>query len=285
MLIERIINKIHRIIKRYYTVKEPVFIPVYKGELLKERTILITGGGSGIGFCIAEMCIANGANVILVGRNEQKLEHACNELKSKDKACSVSYEICDVSNKESIEALIDSIIERDGITIDTLINNAGISTTETFGITTFESLSSLMDTNLKGVYYLTQCFSNYLIDRNIKGNVLNVASSSSSRPANNPYGVSKWGMLGFTKGIAKQLIKYGIVVNSVAPGPTAAGMMKKSANGDLTRNSSPAGRYVTAEEIANMVIYLISDMGRMIVGETIFVTGGMGTLTFDDVNY
>lgn len=284
MLIDRIRNKIHRAIRKYYTQKEPVYVPTLISKSLEGRCILITGGGSGIGYIIAETCIKNGAKVIIAGRNEQKLIAAFNKLNLVADN-SVTYELCDLADKVSIESMIESIKSRKGCIVDTLINNAGISTADVFGNTDFSSLSSIIDTNLKGVYYLTQCFANYMIENNIKGNILNVASSSSCRPANSPYALSKWGILGFTKGTAKQLIKHGIVVNSVAPGPTAAGMMEKSSHGDLSRASSPAGRYVTAEEVANLAVYLISDFGRMIVGETVYITGGMGTLTFDDVKY
>lgn len=128
-------------------------------------------------------------------------------------------------------------------------------------------------------------FAKYFIANKIAGNILNVCSSSSNRPAISPYTVSKWGEKGFTKGFAKKLIKDNIVVNAVAPGPTASGMLLESSGGDLTHLSSPAGRYVTAEEIANLALFLISDMGRMIVGETVFMTGGCGTLTFEDMIY
>ena len=96
--------------------------------------------------------------------------------------------------------------------------------------------------------------------------------------------VSKWGEVGLTQGLAKKLIPYGITVNGIAPGPTATGMLQQK-NGYLDLPTSPAGRYTTAEEIANLAVFLVSDMGRMIVGETIFITGGCATLTKDDIAY
>ena len=112
-----------------------------------------------------------------------------------------------------------------------------------------------------------------------------IASSSSLRPAISAYELSKWGIRGLTMGLAKKYIKKGIVVNGIAPGPTATSMLNKDEKGNLTRSNSPIGRYILPEEIANAAVFLVSDMGRTIVGDIIYMTGGAGIITFDDVNY
>ena len=152
--------------------------------------------------------------------------------------------------------------------IDTLINNAGVSQGKQFGNTSKNALDVVFDTNVKGIYLFSQEFAKYLIQKGIKGNIHNVCSSSSNRPAASPYSISKWAEAGLTKGMAKSLIKNDIVVNAVAPGPTASGMMMKASDGDLSRKTSPTGRFVTAEEIANLSVFLISQASRMVVGET-----------------
>ena len=96
--------------------------------------------------------------------------------------------------------------------------------------------------------------------------------------------LSKWGMRGFTLGLAKKLIKHGIVVNGIAPGPTATPMLMNMDDINLQHGRIPAGRYATAEEIANLAVFLVSGMGRMIVGDVIGITGGAAITTFDDVN-
>lgn len=88
-----------------------------------------------------------------------------------------------------------------------------------------------------------------------------------------------------TSGLAKSLAPYGITVNGVAPGPTATPMLLKEDIHNISHPTLPAGRYVLPEEIANMALFLVSDMGRMVVGDIVYMTGGAGTLTFDDMNY
>ena len=91
--------------------------------------------------------------------------------------------------------------------------------------------------------------------------------------------------MGLTEGLAKKLIPYDIVVNGIGPGPTPTPMIKMDPNGDYTKPNSPAGRFIIPEEVSNIAVFLLSNMGRMIVGDTIFVTGGVGTLTKDDMKY
>ena len=123
-------------------------------------------------------------------------------------------------------------------------------------------------------------------EKNIKGNILNILSSSSLRPAVNPYTVSKWGLRGLTIGMAKRFINDGIVVNGIAPGPTATPMLiSDNKDEDLSLESSPVGRYILPEEIANLAVFMVSDMGRMIIGDIVYMTGGAGTVTVDDIKY
>ena len=96
--------------------------------------------------------------------------------------------------------------------------------------------------------------------------------------------VSKWGVTGLTEGMAKKLIKYGIVVNGIAPGPVATEMLGLDGL-NLDYDNAPAGRYSDPVEIANLAVFMISGMGRMIVGDTVYVSGGCGNLTFDDIEY
>lgn len=85
--------------------------------------------------------------------------------------------------------------------------------------------------------------------------------------------------------MAKFLIPYGIVVNGVAPGPTATPLMNKDENSSIEHPSNPAGRYALPEEIANMAVFLTSNMGRTIIGDIVYMTGGAGIITLDDSKY
>ena len=120
-----------------------------------------------------------------------------------------------------------------------------------------------------------------MIDNKIKGNILNVSSSSAVRPALTSYQLAKWGIRAFTKGLAKELSPRDIVVNSIAPGPTATDMLLDGGD-NINRPSSPNGRYSTPEEIASLCVVLVSKLARVVDGDTIFATGGAGILTYDD---
>ncbi|MFR8619933.1 MAG: SDR family oxidoreductase, partial [Romboutsia timonensis] len=116
-------------------------------------------------------------------------------------------------------------------------------------------------------------------------NILIINSSSSLRPAITPYIVSKWGERSLTLGMAKKALQYGITVNGLAPGSTLTPMLEKGNKTDLSLDYSPIKRYIAPEEIGNMATFLVSDMGKTIIGDTIYMTGGAGVITYDDMQY
>lgn len=142
----------------------------------------------------------------------------------------------------------------------------------------------ILDTNLKGAFFLSQLVGKYMKENHIKGNILNIASSSSLRPAVSAYTLSKWGLRGLTLGLGKALAPYGITVNGLAPGPTATPMLMKDTT-NITNENIPLGRFVMPEEIANMAVFLVSEMGRSVIGDIVYMTGGAGVVTYEDMNY
>lgn len=286
MAIKSIITKI---LKQIFA-KRPVYttaniVTMSSNELLKGRFALITGGSSGIGYAIAELFLKSGASVCITGRNQEKIDDACNKLKLIDLAYKehVYGMVLDSRNVSSYASAIDCILKLEG-KIDILVNNAGVLGGHISNATE-EEYDNVLDTNLKGTFFLSQMIGKYMKEHHIKGNILNIASSSSIRPAASAYTISKWGIRGLTLGLAKSLLPYGITVNGVAPGPTATPMLIKEDRHNITHNNLPVGRYVMPEEIANMALFLVSDMGRMIVGDIVYMTGGAGLLTFDDMKY
>lgn len=284
---------IKNLIKRFFRLvfsKRPVYmtaniVTLAPNELLKNRFALITGGTSGIGFAIAKLFLNSGASVCITGRSQERIDDACNKLKlsvpeSKDHIYGIVLDNQEVS---AFPSTIDRIIGMEG-KIDILVNNAGILGGN-ISESTEKEYDTVLDTNLKGTFFLSRIIGKYMISNQIRGNILNIASSSSLRPANSAYTISKWGIRGLTSGLAKSLAHYGITVNGVAPGPTATPMLLKEDIHNISHPTLPAGRYVLPEEIANMALFLVSDMGRMVVGDIVYMTGGAGTLTFDDMNY
>lgn len=259
-------------------------ITIAPNEILSGRCAFITGGTSGIGFAIAEAFIKAGATVIITGRTQKRIDEAINRLpKGKAFGCSLDN-TCINSFNEKFSEVLDTLKVAGISQIDILVNNAGING-KGMPYAIENEYDKILDTNLKGVFFLSQMFGKYFVENCIKGNILNIASASSLRPADSAYSVSKWGIRGLTLGLAKSLGKNGITVNGIAPGPTATPMMLKGDNTNMHLDRIPLGRYITPEEISNMAVILVSDMSRSIMGDLIYMTGGAGNLTFDDVNY
>ena len=278
----RIVRKGFREILRYSPIKKSIPTPIFQGELLKNRVALITGGTSGIGYAIANDFIKNGACVIITGRNISKINNTIKKLREENNCSEIYGFELDNSKIDKMEDIFNSIISKIGKKkIDILVNNAGIINKTSFWNATEEDFDNVININLKGTYFLTKIIAKYMVDNKIEGNILNISSSSSVRPALTSYHLAKWGIRAFTKGLAKELSPKNIVVNSIAPGPTATDMLL---NGDdnINRPSSPIRRYATPEEIASLSVILVSDLARMVDGDTLMATGGCGNLTYED---
>ena len=164
--------------------------------------------------------------------------------------------------------------------IDILVNCAGVINHSRFEEISEEEYDSIMDINTKGTFFMCQAMGKFMIDRHIKGHILNVSSSSALRPAWTPYQMSKWAVRGFTLGLADTLLPYGIIVNAIAPGPVATKMLGKSETDNIDNPSCPIGRYALPGEIASLATFMVSDLGDMIVGDTFYMTGGSGTIRY-----
>ena len=277
---------LHNIPARKFNVQVVNLAP---NELLKGRVALITGGTSGIGFHMAEAFLRSGAAVIVTGRSEERLLRACSELKKNNdnegRLFSMVWDNTQVSCfEECFQTALNKVKACGYPYIDILVNNAGVLGASMPNARE-EEFDRVIDTNLKGVFFLSQLFGKYMKENKITGNILNVGSSSCLRPAISAYTLSKWGIRGLTLGLAKSLAPYGITVNGIAPGPTATPMLLKDDLNNITNNGNPIGRYALPEEIANMAVILVSPMGQTIVGDMVYMTGGVGLITFDDGDY
>lgn len=250
-------------------------------ELLKGRCALITGGTSGIGFAIAEAFLEAGAKVIITGRSQSKLDNAVEQLSQYGVCAGVAM---DVTKVETIRDCFNDSVSKYG-KIDILVNNAGVSGASIADATP-EKFDEVIDTNLKGVFFLSQVTGKHMVKNSIKGNILNISSASSVRPAACAYTISKWGIRGFTQGLARTLLPYGITVNALAPGPTATPLLGKDSDADdIAFPVTPSGRYALPCEIASMAVVLVSDIARLVVGDTVFMTGGAGNINNGDMDY
>lgn len=190
------------------------------------------------------------------------------------------YVLLNLQDIDSIKPCVEKAVGFYG-KIDILVNSAGIHLTRTFADfsnMTEKEYDSIMGINLKGTYFVCQAVSNYMIENEVKGHILNISSSSALEPAWSPYRISKWGIRGITLGLAEVLLPYGITVNAIAPGPTATDMLGVKEGDRIYTDLNPVGRYVMPEEIANCAKLMVSDTGKMIVGDTLYITGGRGTI-------
>lgn len=251
--------------------------------MLKGKTALITGGSGGIGMAIAENFLKNGAQVILAGTIEEKLNNAIKRLRENDlhydsRIRSIIIDVKEVNSLSEKIKLASTLFESNRI--DILVNSAGVLTRSDFWNTTEKEYDVIMDINLKGTFFMCQAMAVYMTENKIQGHILNVSSSSALRPAWTPYPISKWAIRGFTLGLADTLLPYGITVNAIAPGPVATAMLGKKEGDSINNQNNPIGRYAEPSEIANLATFMVSDMGNMIVGDTFYITGGAGTIRY-----
>ena len=278
-------NHIRVIIKKYIKKRYGTFVTaniscLNRNQLLQGRTALITGGSSGIGKAIADAFLNAGADIITTSRTEDRAKKVQKELQEKYPNRHILGIKMDMIDVESYEPILHDVL-KSFPKIDILVNNAGIGVGQ-WGQTTTEEWDNVIKTNLRGPFFLSEIIARHMKDNHIHGNILNICSSASLRPANTAYRLSKWSMRAFTLGMAKTLIPYDIVVNGIAPGPTATPLLGAVSNDDLQMPFNPNKRMATPEEIANMAVIYVSEMSRTIVGDIAYMTGGAGVLTVDD---
>lgn len=268
---KKLIKKIIRVMKRKEYI--PIVSEIKDADLLKNKVAFISGGSGGIGSAIAKKFINAGCKVIISGTSEKKLMAISSKLGNNCK-----YVILNLNNIDDYEKVLEESVKIFG-KIDILVNSAGIHTTRkgaeflNFKVSEFEDI---IDINLKSVYFLSQKFANYFVENNIKGHILMISSSTCFEPAWSPYRISKWGIRGLTSGMAQELIRYGIVVNAIAPGSTATSMLDYENGDSIYTEENTNYRYIMPEEVANIALLLVGDTGNMIVGETILASGGRG---------
>ncbi len=285
-MLGRIRSKLVSAFRRFslmFKVRVPVYVPVLKNDLLSGRKALITGGTGGIGYAIAKAFLECGAIVCITGRSEERVNCAIRLLQEdftivgdvKRRIYGIAMDNLDVmAFPEKVKTVCEMMQG-----LDILVNNAGVVGSDG----SESSYDLVLATNTKAPYFLSNIIAKDWISKGIKGNILNVCSSSSLRPGQNPYIISKWGLRSITLGLARSFAAKGIVVNGIAPGPTDTESMRKLSGIGIDWTKNPTGRLVTKQEIANLAVVLVSDLSRMVIGDILYVSGGAGVVTFDDV--
>jgi NAD(P)-dependent dehydrogenase (short-subunit alcohol dehydrogenase family) len=241
---------------------------------LKDKLVLITGGGSGIGFEIAQCMIQSGANIIITGRREDVLKDAVALL-----GINAHYFVNDITDLGSLESLVSGIEIAYG-PIDILVNNAGINMKKHALEVSDEDFNRIIQTNLNSVFALTRTCATRMIARK-SGSIIMISSMAAYYGIDRvvAYAASKSGLEGMVKVLASEFSPHNVRVNAIAPGFIETNMMKTAMGSDPDRmnralNRTPMGKFGKPSDIGWAAVFLASDAAKYITGVSLPVDGG-----------
>jgi NAD(P)-dependent dehydrogenase (short-subunit alcohol dehydrogenase family) len=239
-----------------------------------KKVAIVTGGGSGLGFAIAQKFTANGITTIIAGRDVEKLNKAKNEL---GEFCHAMA--CDVSDLKTIPPFVENVLSQFG-QIDILVNNAGINMKKEFTEVTDEDFQNILTTNVTAVFALSREVVKHMLTKNA-GCIINISSMAAQYglPKVIAYSASKTAIDGMTRAMAVELSPKGIRVNAIAPGFIYSAMTEKALNSDPERKAkvfgrTPMGHMGQPEDIGNAALYLASDAAKYVTGVVLPIDGG-----------
>lgn len=252
-----------------------------RDDALKGKTIVVTGGGSGLGKAMSSYFLELGANVAITSRNLEKLQTTAKELESQTGGTCLPLQ-CDVRHYDQVEGMLAATMERFG-KVDVLLNNAAgnfISPTERLSANAFDTI---IDIVLKGTKNCTLAFGKHWIEtKQTNTNVLNIVTTYAWTGSAYvvPSATAKAGVLAMTRSLAVEWAKYGMRFNAIAPGPfPTKGAWDRLLPGNLKdkfdmAKKVPLNRVGDHQELANLAAYLVSDFSAYVNGEVITIDGG-----------
>jgi len=239
-----------------------------------KKVAIVTGGGSGLGFAIAQKFVANNITTIIAGRNVEKLHAA------KEQLGELCFSLpCDVSDLKSIPPFVQNVLDRFG-QIDILVNNAGINIKKDFIAVTDEEFQAVLTTNVTAVFAMSREVVKHMLQKKA-GCIINISSMAAQYglPKVIAYSASKTAIEGMTRAMAVELSPQGIRINAIAPGFIFSAMMEAALNTDPERKAkvfgrTPMGIMGQPDDIGNAALYLASDAAKFITGVVLPVDGG-----------
>jgi NAD(P)-dependent dehydrogenase (short-subunit alcohol dehydrogenase family) len=236
---------------------------------LQGRKALITGGSRGIGQAIAVAFAREGADVVVTARSADALAETISLASAQGvQAAALEWDVQDVTVAPERLRQASELVGG----LDTVVNNAGVLrlAPDHPNPTAEAAWDQVIDTNLKGTFFICQAAAELFRERG-GGVIVNIASDAGHRGTPSAYGASKWGVVGLTRGLAREWAKDHIRVNAVSPGPVATDMMGWHPGQPLDAPSLPLGRYSLPEEIARVALFLASDDSSAVFGQSIVV--------------
>ena len=244
---------------------------------LKNKTAFVTGAGKGLGRACAIALAEAGANLIIVSRTKKDLDEVSKKIKKFKSKC-MSY-VCNITNLNEVKKIINKQSK-----IDILVNNAGNNIPEHFTKVKTKNMEHLVKINTIATFNVAQLCTLKMIKskdrKKIGGAIVNMSSQMGhvGGPIRSVYNMNKWGLEGLTKGMALDLAKYNIRVNTVCPTFVVTPMTKKFLKNKKfkkdTLENIPLGRFAEMSEVASAVVFLASDAASMITGTSLLVDGG-----------
>jgi 3-oxoacyl-[acyl-carrier protein] reductase len=243
---------------------------------LSGRVALVTGASQGLGQAMALRLGKAGAKVACIARNAEKLATVVEEITSAGGEAAAFP--CDVTDSESVKKVVDAVIDQ-WERLDILVNNAGITRDTLIPRMGDDDWDAVLNTNLRGAFLFTRAATMPMMQQRF-GRIINISSVSGAvigNPGQANYSASKAGLVGLTKTVARELGKRKITVNAIAPGIIASEMTEAVGEAVMKefKKRIPANRLGHAEEVADLVLFLVSDAAAYINGTVIAVDGGM----------
>lgn len=246
---------------------------MFQKGLFEGKTALVTGGGSGIGFAIAEQLLQLGAKVFIASRNEERLQEAVAKLRESGDC---DYFVCDIRQTDQIRAMAEGIKEKAG-KLDLLVNNAGGQFPIAAEDLTENGWNTVVNNNLNGTWHMTQTMAKAFFIPQQSGKIVNIiANIFRGFPGMVHTGAARAGVDNLTKTLAVEWSRYNIQVNAIAPGIIKSSGLKNYPPPLLQGISDriPAKRLGEVDEVAALAVFLATKMGDYITGETIYIDGG-----------
>ncbi|WP_347157027.1 SDR family oxidoreductase [Pontibacter chitinilyticus] len=254
--------------------------PMLKEGALKGKTIIVTGGGTGLGRSMVQYFLELGANAVICSRKQEVLEQAAQELEQATGG-QVLPVVCDVRKYAEVEAMLQATLDRFG-QVDVLVNNAAgnfVSPTERLSHKAFDVITDIV---LKGSYNCTLALGKHWIAQKQQAAILNIVTTYAWTGSGYvvPSACAKAGVLALTRSLASEWAKYGVRSNAIAPGPfPTEGAWTRLFPKQLAEQLDPmkripVGRFGEHQELANLAAYLVSDYAAFVNGEVITIDGG-----------